>query len=301
MDEMRTKQGNKAAFVGIFANLFLTVFNILVGLVSGSYALISEGAHTSSDIATSIIAYIGFRIGQKPADEEHPLGHGRAEAISGIVITIFLLLITYEIIAGAISKLLNPDLITTPSYLAALMAFVGIVTNFTISSYIINLGERINSPGIIADGKHQRVDIYSSIAVLIGVVISKVGYPILDPIIGLFIGLMILKTAFSVGKDNIENIMGKVPSSDLIDEIESCANEISEVQGAHNVRIDYFGSYATVSLHIELDGDLRLNESHRIAHEVQSNIVEKVDIVKEVTVHSCPCGVKYNHEQEIDK
>ena len=90
MDELRNKGGKKAAIVAIVANCFLTILNIFVGIMSGSYALISEGAHTLSDVATSVIAYIGFRIGQKPADDEHPLGHGRAEAISGLVIVLFL-------------------------------------------------------------------------------------------------------------------------------------------------------------------------------------------------------------------
>lgn len=301
MDEMRTKGGKKAAIVGIGANTFLTVLNVAVGLISGSYALVSEGAHTLSDIATTIIAYIGFRIGQKPADPEHPMGHGRAEAIAGLVITIFLVVVGYEIISGAVERLLNPALITAPDYPAAIMAFVGIFTNILISSYIIRLGRKINSPAIIADGQHQRVDIFSSLAILIGIVIAKIGYPIFDPIIGLVIGLMIFKTAYSVCKDNIENIMGKIPSQDLIDDIEDRAKEISEVKGAHNIKVNYFGSYATVSLHIELDGDLKLVESHEIVHDVQDHITKEVQIIKEVTVHACPYGVEYDHKQELDK
>lgn len=301
MEDMRTKGGTKAAIVGICANTFLTIFNVVIGVISGSYALISEGAHTLSDIATTIIAYIGFRIGQKPADEDHPIGHGRAEAIAGLVITIFLALVGYEITIGAIKKLIHPSLIVPPDYLAAVMAIIGIFTNLIISTYIIRLGKKINSPAIIADGQHQRVDIFSSIAILLGVIIAKTGYPSFDPLIGLVIGLMIFKTAYSVCKDNIENIMGKIPSQDLIDDIEYYANEISEVQGAHNIKVDYFGSYATVSLHVELDGDLKLVEAHKIVHTVQNNIIEKIGIIKEVTVHACPCGISYDHKQEIDK
>lgn len=301
MDDMRTKGGKRAAIVGIGANTLLTILNVVVGLVSGSYALVSEGAHTLSDITTTIIAYIGFRIGQKPADPEHPMGHGRAEAIAGLVITIFLILIGYEITRGAVDRLFNPSLITAPDYLAAVMAIVGIFTNIIISSYIISLGKKINSPAIIADGQHQKVDIFSSVAILIGIIIAKTGYPIFDPIIGLVIGLMIFKTAYSVCKDNVENIMGKIPSQNLIDEIEQHANEISEVKGAHNIKVNYFGSYATVSLHIELDGDLKLLESHEIVHDVQNHIINEVQIIKEVTVHACPYGVEYDHKQELDK
>lgn len=296
MEEIRTKGGKKAAIVGIGANTLLTVLNLLVGLISGSYALISEGAHTLSDIATTIIAYTGFKIGQKPPDKEYPIGYGRAEAIAGLVITMFLVVIGYEITMGAIKKLQTPTLLTAPDSLAALMAIIGIIVNIIISTYIISLGKKINSPAIMADGQHQRADIYSSVAILIGVIIAKVGYPIFDPIIGLFIGLMIFKTAYRVGKENVENIMGKIPSQELIDEIECHANEIPKVKGAHNIRVDYLGSYAIVSLHIELDGTLTLYESHVITHDVEDNLVEKIELIKAVNVHACPHHCNNNNE-----
>lgn len=301
MDEYREKGGKKAATVAIVANCFLTVLNISVGLMSGSYALVSEGAHTLSDVATSVIAYIGFKIGQKPADKEHPLGHGRAEAISGLVIVLFLAMVSYEIISGAIEKFINPQLITVPDIYAAIMAVFGIFINYAISSYIIGIGKEIRSPAIIADGQHQKTDIFSSVAILVGVIISNIGYPILDPIIGLIIGLLILKTAYEIGKENIDNIMGKVPSEDIIRKIERAANKTPKAHNAHNIKVDYLGSYATVNLHIQVDGDMTVSESHEIAHIVEKNIVKKVPVVKSVNVHVCPLGLDYDHTQEIDK
>lgn len=301
MDEYRSKGGKKAATVAIIANCILTILNIAVGLISGSYALVSEGAHTLSDVATSIIAYVGFVIGQKPADDEHPLGHGRAEAISGLLIVVFLAIISYEIITGAVDKIFHPELITIPDTTAAIMAVFGIIINLRISEYIISIGKEINSPAIVADGQHQKTDIFSSVAVLVGVIVSNMGFPILDPIVGLIIGFLIIKTAYEIGKENIDNIMGKVPSEDLINEIRDVANESINVNTAHDIKVDYLGAYATVTLHIELDGDMSLNESHKLAHIVQDEIVKKIPIVKSATVHTCPVGLKYNHDQEIDK
>ena len=301
MDEFRSEGGKKAAKIAIIANCILTILNIAVGIISGSYALVSEGAHTLSDVATSIIAYAGFVVGQKPADEGHPIGHGRAEAISGLVIVVFLAVISYEIITGAIDKILNPSLITIPDTYAAIMAAVGILVNLKISDYIINIGKQINSPAIIADGKHQKTDIFSSVAILVGVVVSNMGFPILDPIIGLVIGLLIIKTGYEIAKENIDNIMGKVPSEDLVKKVEYIANKSAKTNTAHDVKIDYLGSYAIVTLHIELDGNMRLNESHKIAHKVQENIVKEVPIIKSAVVHTCPIGLEYDHKQEIDK
>ncbi|MBE6491501.1 MAG: cation transporter [Methanobrevibacter sp.] len=301
MDDFRSKAGKKAAIVAIVANCFLTVFNIVIGIMSGSYALVSEGAHTLSDVATSIIAYIGFKIGQKPADEEHPMGHGRAEAIGGLIIVLFLGMVAYEIMQGAIERLLNPSLITTPDFYAAIMAVLGIMINFSVSEYIIKIGKEIRSPAIVADGKHQKTDIFSSIAVLLSVVVSNIGYPILDPIIGLIIGFLILKTAYEVGKENIDNIMGKIPSQEFINKIKRVANKTPKAQDAHNIKVDYLGSYAVVSLHVKVDGNMTVDESHKIAHIVETNLINKIPEVKYAVVHVCPIGLDYNHDQEKDE
>lgn len=301
MDEYRSKAGKKAVRVAILANCFLTVFNIIVGVMSGSYALISEGAHTLSDIVTSIVAYAGFKIGQKPADEEHPIGHGRAEAISGLIIVLFLAMVAYEIMSGAVHKFLNPATITIPDTYAAIMAVFGIIINFSISEYIINIGKEIKSPAIIADGKHQKTDIFSSVAVLLGVIVSNMGYPILDPFIGLIIGFLILKTAYEIGKANLDNIMGKLPSQEFIDRIKEIADNTPPAQEAHNIKVDYLGSYALVTLHVKLDGSLTLDETHEIVHKVQDNIINEIPEVKYVMVHACPIGLQYDHNQEIDK
>ena len=301
MDEFRSKAGKKAVMVAILANCFLTVFNIIIGLLSGSYALISEGAHTLSDIVTSIVAYAGFKIGQKPADEEHPIGHGRAEAISGLIIVLFLAMVAYEIMSGAIVKILNPATIIIPNTLAAIMAVFGIIVNYSVSEYIIKIGKEIKSPAIIADGQHQKTDIFSSVAVLLGVIVSNMGCPILDPFIGLIIGFLILKTAYEIGKSNLDNIMGKLPSQEFIDKIKEIADNTPPAQEAHNIKVDYLGSYALVTLHVKLDGNLTLNETHEIVHKVQDNIIKEIPEVKYVMVHACPIGLQYDHNQEIDK
>lgn len=292
--------GKRAFIIAIIGNTFLSIFNISIGISSGSYALVSEGAHTISDITTSIIAYIGFKIGSKPADENHPLGHGRAEAISGLVIVVFLSIISYEIIIGAVNKLFFGGVTTIPDSIAIVMAIMGIIVNIIVSHYIISLGKKANSPAIIADGKHQMVDIFSSFAILVGVLIAQYGYPMLDPLIGLIIGGLILKTAIDVARENLNNIMGTVPSQELVDEIINVANSVSPVCGTHDVRVNYFGSYATVTLHIEIPPNMKLYESHEIVHNVQNKILEDIDIVQRVTVHACPLGFDYEHNQQLD-
>lgn len=215
----REKRGRKAIIAGISGNIVLAIFNFIVGTLSGSTALVAESAHTFSDILDSSIAFIGFKIGLKPPDITHPYGYGRAESLAGLVTVIFLIIIAYEILSDIYQKLLFGGALTPPDWTAAIMALVGIVINFVMTNYMTKTGQKINSPAIIADAKHQRVDILTCIAIFLGVVGSQLGMPILDPLVALFIVALVLKTAFDVARDNINNILGKVPSDDILNDI----------------------------------------------------------------------------------
>ena len=287
----REKVGKQASYVAIFGNIFLTTFNLIVGVVSGSSALIAEGFHTLSDVITSVLAFVGFKIGMKPADEDHQYGHGRAEPIAGLIIVVFLLIVAYEIIFEAYAKIVLGGEVIPPSMIAAVMAAIGIGINYIMSTYLIRSGDKINSPALIADGKHQRVDIFSCISVLIGVVGSQFGIPILDTLVSVFIALIILNTAFHLAKDNINTLMGKVPSKKVIEDVKKAALASECVKGVHNVKVNNMGPYVSAELHIELNKELKLEKSHKIAHEVEQSIINNVDSVKMVSVHTCPTDV----------
>ena len=297
--EERESLGKKAFYIAVIGNTFLTIFNITVGFISGSYALISEGAHTISDLITSIIAYVGFKYANKPADHKHPYGHGRAEAVAGLMIVVFLAIVAYQILIGAIERLYYRTY-SVLDPIAVVMALIGIFVNYAMSQSIINLGKNVNSPAIVADGMHQRVDILSSIAISIGIFVAQNGYPMLDPIIGFAIALLIAKTAYKIAKVNMDSIMGKVLSDELINEITDASNSIDQVLGTHNVRVNFLGPYATVSLHIELPPEMSFDDSHKIVHLVQNKIVDDVEVIKGATVHPCPFGLEYDHSQELD-
>lgn len=287
MDE-REKIGRKASMVAIFGNIILTLFNFIVGTLSGSTALIAEAAHTLSDVITSILAFIGFKIGMKPADQEHQYGHGRAEPIVGLIIVVFLVVVAYEILSEVYFKLLMNESLQAPDWTAAGMAFIGIIVNYAMTTYLIRSGRKINSPALIADGQHQKVDIFSCGAVLVGVIGAQLGFTILDPIVAIFIAIMVLKTAFNVAYDNINTIMGKLPSEEILEEIKTAAMSVEAVKGVHDLKVNNMGPYASVELHIELDGDLKLRESHEISHKVEKQIINEVGPIKMAIVHTCP-------------
>jgi len=291
LDENRRKKtGRKAVTVAISGNILLTIFNFVVGILSGSTALVAEAAHTLSDVITSMITAVGFRIGLKPPDSEHPYGHGRAEPLVGLVIVVFLLFIAYEIISEAYSKLLLMGSLAPPDWTAALMAIIGIAVNITMTRYMMNVGKKINSPAIIADAQHQKVDVFSCAAIVVGVAGSNMGLLILDPLVAVLIAVLVLKIAFDVGKENINNLMGKVPSTDLIVEITKAGTSVKGVKGMHDIKVNYMGPNASVDLHITVDPELSLRNAHKIAHQVEKSVIDRVDIVSIVYVHVCPEG-----------
>lgn len=288
----REKRGRKAIIVSISGNAALVILNFIVGTLSGSTALVAESAHTFSDIFTSAIAFIGFKIGLKPADVEHPYGYGRAESLAGLLTVIFLLIISYELLWDVYKKLLLGSGLAPPDWTAAIMALVGIAVNFTMTNYMTKTGRKINSPAIIADAKHQRVDILTCIAIFLGVVGSQLGLPILDPLVALLIVVLVLKTAFEVARDNVNNILGKVPSDDISTSIKAAALSVEGTSGIHDIKINYVGPYASVDLHIEVDPNLSLIEAHGISTQVEKTIIKQVDIVTIVNVHVCLTGRK---------
>ena len=173
--KIREKYGVLGGVLGIVCNIFLFVVKLIIGLFLNAIAIMSDAFNNLTDSFSSIVSIISAKMSNKKPDKDHPFGHGRAEAISGLVIVVFLALISYEIITGAINKILTPSLITIPDTSAAIMAVVGIIVNLSVSDKIIKIGKEIKSPAIVADGKHQRTDIFSSIAILVGVIVSNVG------------------------------------------------------------------------------------------------------------------------------
>ncbi len=133
-----------------------------------------------------------------------------------------------------------------------------------------------------------------------GVIGSRMGVPILDPLVGGFVGLLILKTAFNVAKDNVNHIMGKVPSTKLVNDIKLAAVSVKGVYDAHDIKINYLGPYASAELHVKVESDLPLKEAHIISHNVEKMIIDKVNLVNSVTVHACPLDEDEDDENCYD-
>jgi len=274
----RDKISNRAIKVSLIGNVVLTILNFVVGLSSNSSALISFAADQFSDILMTIAMAIGLKIGHKPPDEEHPYGHGKIEPLVGLLIVGILLLIAAEIALGSYNKIISGAI--SPSPAAAFVAFIGIFANIYLASYLKRAGNELNSPSILSVAANKKTDIISNVAVFFGVCGAILGFPILDPVLGIVVSLFILKTAIEVGINNLHILMGTVPKG--------LKKEILDLNlpGCHDIKINNMGSYAAIELHIEVPSTTSVRRAHEIAEKVEEKLltIENVEIAE---VHVC--------------
>lgn len=284
----RYKIGEKGAKIGIFGNMLLAIFMFIAGILSRSTALITNSVHTASDIATSAIVLVGFSIGKRPPDFDHPYGHGDAEPIAGLILAITLSIIGFEFMRHSAMEIIT-GVSTTPGILALIAIVICIPFKIWMTFWVKNLAKRINSSTLLADAQHHKSDVYAMLAVLVGVAGARyLGIPMLDPIAGIVVAAFIMKIGFDVGWANINTLMGRSPGEDITQKIKEAAHHVKEVKRVHDIKIHYFGPYAGVNLHVEVDGSMRVKEANRIAHAVEKMILKKVEPIETALVHVDP-------------
>lgn len=289
--------GERAAMLGIVGNIFLSAFKFMAGVFSGSVAVIADSLHSFSDILVSGATWLGIRLSSKPADEEHPYGHGDIEPIVGLIISIILAVVGFEFAKHSL-KALSGD-VSPPGILAVYVTLFSIVFKEAMSRYTLRVAADIRSPALKADALHHRSDVYTSIAVLAGVTGAILGYPFLDPLAGIFVSLIIIKIGYEVGRENITQLMGTSPGPELSGKIKEIVSRIREVKLVHRIRVHGVGAYYAVDLHVCVDENLPLGRAHEIAHRVQQLIMESFPEVTSVLVHIEPYDVHHveNHKK----
>ena len=292
----RSARGQKAALVGIFGSLLLSGVKLFAGLVASSTAVVADALHSFSDILVSAITWFGIKVSGKPPDEAHPYGHGDVEPIVGLIISIVLVIIGFELARHSIGIIyFHP---APPGPLALYITAFAIIIKEWISRYTLKIASIIKSPALKADAQHHRSDVYTSVVVLIGVFGAMAGYPVLDPLAGLLVSLVIIKIGYEVGKENVVRLMGTVPSPEFGKSIQALVLSIEGVELIHRVRIHAVGAYFTVDLHVCVDESLSLTRAHKIAHKVQEEVLEHFPEVSSVLVHIEPFDLHHrkNHK-----
>lgn len=265
---VRTRIGQLEAWVSIIVNGVLTVVKLTFGLAINSLALIADGVHTLSDVVTSGVVLFGFRIAGKPADKEHPFGHGRAEYIATLIIAIMLGVVGFEFIRSAVGRLVEPVSVTA-NWVVLLVVFLTLLMKLWLGQFSMALGLHIGSSTLKADAWHHRSDAISSVLVLIALAGSSLGYPALDGVGGVLVGSYLIWTGFAIARDVIDPLLGGPPSPELIKQVRDLCCNLVNVDGVHDITVHDYGHHRYLTLHVEVSDQLAAQESHEVAEQIQ--------------------------------
>jgi cation diffusion facilitator family transporter len=285
MEDSDNKAAYKQGIISIIVNLVLFISKYYVGIISGSVALITDAWHTFSDSASSVVLIIGTKLSSKPADKEHPYGHGRIELITALVIGIMLTLIGFNFLSNAIKKLIDGEAAVFGT-LAISVTLASIILNELLAQYAFYIGRRTANASIKADGWHHRSDSLSSLIILVGILVGKYWWW-LDGVLGIIMAGFIFYAGYGIFKEVINPLIGVRPDSNVTNEISTLCSKIAGKNVyPHHFHSHQYGRHTELTFHIALDGGQSLTESHKIVDEIEQAVGEKFNY--EVTIHFEP-------------
>lgn len=281
-------RGIWALKISLLALIVTAIFQVVIVAMSGSVALLADTVHNFSDALTAIPLWIAFALNRRPANRRYTYGYGRAEDLAGTVIVLMILGSALFVFYESIQKLMNPQPLTNLEWVA-IAAIVGFLGNEAVAVFRLRIGREINSAALIADGLHARVDGFTSLAVLAGVIGVWLGFWWADPLMGFIIGFAILVIVRDAAREMWRRLMDAMDPQ-LIDKMEQTTVQIEGVQGVHDVRARWVGHRIHAEVHIVVDCDLPLAQSHDIAEQVRHALFHKLPMLSDAIVHLDPCG-----------
>ena len=288
---LATDRGIWAVKVSLVALLITAIFQIFIVAISGSVALLADTIHNFSDALTAIPLGLAFTLSRRARNSRFTYGYGRAEDIAGVIIVLMILFSAIEAIYQSIFKLLNPQPITNIGWVAV-AAVIGFLGNELVAVFRIRTGRQIGSAALVADGNHARTDGFTSLAVLAGAIGAWFGYPLLDPIIGIGIGVAILVIVWKSARDMYYRVMDAV-DPEITELVSSIAAQAEGVMEVNNVAIRWVGHRQRTEFHIIVDCQMPTCQSHKIAETVRHDLFHAMPALADVTIHVDPCECEY--------
>lgn len=284
---VRYQEIRKVTLIGSVIDLLLGVGKIIIGIAAGSHALIADGIHSLSDLATDFLVLFAAKHAHREADDEHPYGHGRIETVATVALGVALVLVAVGICVDGYQRM-SSDVVIRHGVLALLTAFLSVVSKEWIYQYTVRVGRRLRSNMVIANAWHSRTDAISSIIVIIGVAGAMSGFSYLDSVAAIAVALMIAKIGWDLLWKSLQELIDTALEPDMVEEIRQTILEVDGVRACHMLRTRYSGSDSLVDVHILVDPALSVSEGHQIGERVRLRLIEHVEHVADVTVHIDP-------------
>lgn len=295
--ETRNAYGKLCGFVGIFLNICLFAGKLAAGLLSHSIAIIADAVNNLSDAASSAITLIGFKIsGQKP-DKDHPYGHGRVEYIAGLLISVAIVFMGFELIRSSIDKILHPQDLTCDMMTIAIL-FASILVKIYMFLYNKSIGKKINSVVMDATAIDSLSDTIATSVVLVSTLIFYFTNVNIDAICGILVGLFILYSGCNAAKETISPLLGQPPKPEFINKVKEIVLAHEEILGIHDMIVhDYGPGRIMTSLHAEVDSKGDIMEIHDLIDQIETEIQEKC--LCQAVIHMDPILVNDPYTDEL--
>ena len=284
------KKKKLVAGLSIVSNVILSLLKIAAGIVSGSLSIISEAIHSMSDLLASFITFFSVIKSSKPADEDHPFGHGKYEDMSGLIEGLLIVLASFYIIFEAAKKIVLNLPIEIESNIGITVMLIAVIMNIIVSATLFKVAKESNSISLYADGEHLRTDVYSSFGVMVGLILIKItGYTILDPIIAILTAVFIYRAGYSILKKAFMNLLDhSLPESDL-EKIRAIVKSYpdSVILKENGIRARQVGPIDDIDLVLQFPEDTSICECHKICEGIEIKIRE-IFVNASISIHPEP-------------
>ncbi len=281
-----------AAGLSITSNAIIILLKIVAGILSGSISIISEAIHSFSDFLASVLTFFAVSRSSEPADKEHPFGHGKYEDMSGFIEGGLIILAGLYIIYESVKKLILGYNIEFNSMLGIYVMAFAVVANFMVSSYLFYVAKKADSVSLYADAEHLRTDIFSSLGVLIGLILIKItDIVILDPIIAIIVAIIIIKAGYSISKETLNNLLdGSLPEEDM-KKIESILENNISIKGYKDLKTRKVGQCKDIEITIFFEPNLTIAQCHKICDEIEEEIAKSFTNIT-IIIHPEPENIE---------
>lgn len=284
--QVRTRYGKFAGTVGVCTNLLLAVLKMLLGMLSGSLAILADGINNLSDSASSIVTLVGFKLAGKPADAEHPFGHERIEYISGLIVSFVILIVGVQLVQEAVGKILHPEAAQTGA-LTICILIGSMLLKLWQCLFYRNIAKRINATSLLATAADSRNDVFATAAVLGSVIVTICTGVNLDGYLGLAVAILVLITGIQLVRETSGPLLGQAPSKELVDSIYNLIMEYNGILGVHDLAVHNYGPNRWfASIHCEVDA----RQDVLVSHDLIDNIERTVgaDLGIQLVIHMDP-------------
>lgn len=284
---LANERGIWALKVSLVGLLITAIFQIFIVAISGSVALLADTLHNFSDALTAIPLWLAFALARRARNRRYTYGYGRAEDLAGAFIVLMIFASALVVFYESFQKILHPQPLENIAWVAV-AAIIGFLGNELVAVFRIRVGREIGSAALVADGIHARVDGFTSLGVLVGVIGVWFGFPWADPLVGLIIGAAILVIVWNTAKEMWRRMMDGIEPQ-VIEQIEHIAHHVDGVMDVHEVTARWIGHRQRAELHVTVNCQLPTVASHLIGEEVRHALFHEMPTMSDITVHIDPC------------